>query len=453
MNGEQGQDMEIVWGETDGIGVLDYVSGWYRKAAEYIHGTRIVVGFVSTNSITQGEQIGALWNPLFQRFGLKIHFGHRTFKWISEARGMAHVHVVIIGFAAFDTVNKRIYDYEGETPVVTTARNISPYLIEGADIVVSSRSKPLCDVPACQYGNKPTDGGNLIIEEEDRTRFLEENPNARGYVRPLLCAEEYLYAMPRWCLWLKDAPPADIRNIEGIRQRVEAVREFRLASKKAATQEKANESTLFAEIRQPTARFMVVPQHTSETRRYVPFGYFTPDYIVHNSCSCLPGATLFHFGVMSSAMHMAWMSTVCGRLESRYRYSTNIVYNNFPWPNPTPEQRARVEEVAQTVLDARAPHLPPRGTSTLADLYDPNSMPPELHRTHTELDRTVERCYRAERFTSDRDRVEFLFRLYEQLTAPLLPATPRTRARRRQTAAVTPRPRPGRTPGLPSQAD
>jgi len=453
MNGEQGQDMENVWGETDGIGVLDYVTGWYRKAAEYIHATRIVVGFVSTNSISQGEQVGALWNPLFQRFGLKIHFAHRTFTWQSEARGKAHVHVVIIGFAAFDSANKKIYDYEGEVPVMTTARNISPYLVEGADIAVASRSKPICDVPACEYGNKPTDGGHLIIEEEDRQRFLAENPEARRYVRPLLCAEEYLHSIPRWCLWLKDAPPADIRNIEGIRQRVEAVREFRLASKKAPTRDKANEPTLFAEIRQPTSRYIVIPRHSSETRRYIPFGYFEPDVILHDSCSCLPDATLFHFGVISSLMHMAWMSTVCGRLESRYRYSSNIVYNNFPWPNPTPAQRERVEEKAQAVLDARAPHLPPRGMSTLADLYDPNSMPPELHRAHTELDRAVERCYRADRFTSDRERVEFLFRLYEQLTAPLLPATPAARGRRQTTAAATPRPRRGRTPGLPAQAD
>lgn len=384
MNGEQGQDMEFVWGETNGVGVLDYVTGWYRKAAEYIHGTRIVVGFVSTNSISQGEQVGALWNPLFQRFGLKIHFAHRTFAWQSEARGMAHVHVVIIGFASFDTTGKRIFDYDGERVVVALAPNISPYLVEGGDIAVLSRNQPICDVPACEYGNKPTDGGHLIIEEEDRQQFLAENPDARQYIRPLLCAEEYLHSIPRWCLWLKDASPADIRNIEGVRKRVEAVREFRLASKKAPTREKANQPTLFAEIRQPMSRYIVIPRHSSETRRYIPFGYFEPDIILHDSCSCVPNAVPFHFGVISSAMHMAWMSTVCGRLESRYRYSSNIVYNNFPWPNPTPAQRERVEEKAQAILDARAPHLPPRGMSTLADLYDPNAMPPELHRAHTE---------------------------------------------------------------------
>lgn len=452
MSGEQGQDMAMVWGETEGTGVLDYVTAWYRKAAEYIQRTSIGVGFVSTNSITQGEQAGALWNPLFQRFGLKIHFAHRTFRWESEARGKAHVHVVIIGFGAFNTTDKRLYDYEEEKVTVVAASNISPYLVEGSDVVVSSRGRPLCDVPACEYGNKPTDGGHLIIEEADRRKFLEENPDAKKYMRPLLCAEEYLHSIPRWCLWLVDASPADVRSIPGIKERVEAVRAFRLASKKAPTREKANLPSLFAEIRQPESRYIVVPQHTSETRRFVPFGYFEPDVIVHNSCSCVPDATPFHFGIISSSMHMAWMRTVCGRIKSDFRYSSNIVYNNFPWPTPTTEQQARVEEKARAVLTAREPHLPPRGLATLADLYDPNTMPRDLLRAHIELDRAVEKCYRPEPFHSDRERVEYLFRLYEQLTAPLLPVTPQGRARRSQIAATTPRSaRKQRTPGLPSQ--
>jgi hypothetical protein len=279
MNGEQGQDMEIVWGETDGIGVLDYVTGWYRKAAEYIHGTRIVVGFVSTNSISQGEQVGALWNPLIQRFGLKIHFAHRTFTWQSESRGKAHVHVVIIGFAAFDTANKKIYDYEGEVPVMTTARNISPYLVEGNDTTLIPRTNPICDVPKMSKGSQPTDGGNLIVEESDRQQFLAENPGANRYLRPFLCAEEYLHAIPRWCLWLVGASPADIRAIPGIRKRLEAVREFRLASKKEATSRWASEPGLFSENRQPESRYIVIPRHSSENRHYIPFGYFEPEYI------------------------------------------------------------------------------------------------------------------------------------------------------------------------------
>ncbi len=354
MTAEQGDDMEIVWGNGNGAGVLDYVTGWYRKAAEYIQGTRVVVGFVSTNSISQGEQVGALWNPLFQHFGLKIHFAHRTFAWESEARGKAHVHVVIIGFASFDAANKRIYECHEGVPTVTDARNIGPYLFEGPDIAVASRSRPICDVPACQYGNKPTDGGFLIIEEEDKKKFLLENPGAKKFMHPLLCAEEYLHSIPRWCLWLLDASAGDIRDIPGIKQRVEAVRNFRLTSKKIPTKKKADEPMLFAEIRQPHTRYMIVPQHTSRTRKYVPFGYFKPSVIVHNSCSCIPDATYYHFGVLSSAMHMAWVKAICGRIKSDYRYSTRLVYNNFPWPQePSEKQRTAVENAAQTVLDAR----------------------------------------------------------------------------------------------------
>ena len=429
MTGEQGMDMQLVWCETGGAGVLDYVTGWYRKAAEYIHGTRIVAGFVSTNSISQGEQVGVLWRPLFQKFGLKIHFAHRTFAWESEARGKAHVHVVIIGFGAFDTADKRIYDYETVNATVTPAKNISPYLIEGTDLAVVSRSKPICDVPECEYGNKPTDGGHLIVEEADRKMFLAENPGAKKYLRPLLCAEEYLHAIPRWCLWLVDAAPADIRSIPGIKKRVEAVKAFRLASKKEPTRRKADQPTLFAEIRQPASRYIVLPRHSSETRRYIPFGYFNPSVIIHDSCTALPGASMFHFGVMSSAMHMAWVRPICGRIKSDFRYSNTLVYNNFPWPqNPMDKQRATVEAKAQAVLDARQ-KFP---DATLADLYDPLAMPPALAKAHAELDRAVDLCYRPEKFENDRQRVEFLFALYEKLTVPLLPAA---KARRRNASA------------------
>ncbi|MGD0260675.1 MAG: DNA methyltransferase [Verrucomicrobiota bacterium] len=437
MTAEQGADMELVWGDINGTGVLDYVTAWYKRAAEYIHGTRIRVAFVSTNSITQGEQVGALWPPLFQRYGLKIHFGHRTFAWESEARGKAHVHVVIIGFGAFDVASKRIYDYGdgGDKDTVSTAGNISPYLIEGSDIAIVSRSNPVCQVPNCNYGSKPTDGGHLIIEEEDRKEFLAANPDAKKFIRPLLCAEEYLYSVPRWCLWLVDASPAEIRSVAGIKKRVEAVRDFRLASKKAPTREMANQPTVFAEVRQPTSRFIVVPQHTSETRHYVPFGYFSPSHIVHNSCSAIPGATRWHFGVLSSTMHMAWVRHVCGRLESRYRYSTRLVYNNYPWPGKvTAKQRAAVEAAAQAVLDARAQYP----TSTLADLYDPLTMPAPLLKAHQQLDRAVDRCYRPEPFPSDRHRVEYLFALYEKLTAPLVAAAKPKKLRKLSRAVPSP---------------
>jgi hypothetical protein len=433
MTAEQSEDMELVWGKNNGAGVLDYVTGWYHKAAEYIKGTPIVVGFVSTNSITQGEQVNSLWNSLFQRFGLKIHFAHRTFAWESEARGKAHVHVVIIGFAAFDTLNKRIYECHDKEAAVASAKNISPYLSEGPDVAVTSRSKPICDVPACEYGNKPADGGFLIVEEEERKQFLAKNPGAKKFLRRLLCADEYLHNIPRWCLWLADASPEDILANPGIKSRVQGVRKFRLASKKAPTRRKAEEPALFAEIRQPERRYVVVPQHTSENRRYVTFGYFQPSVILHNSCSCIPDATHYDFGVLSSAMHMAWVKVVCGRIKSDYRYSTRLVYNNFPWPEPpSAKHRAAVEKAAQAVLDARNEHLT-KG-ATLAVLYDPLAMPPKLVKAHNALDRAVDRCYRSQPFTNERQRVEFLFALYEKLTTPLIAAAgkkkrPRTEKR------------------------
>jgi len=452
MNPEQEQDMALVWGELAGAGFLDYVTGWYRKAAGFIRGTNISVAFVSTNSITQGEQVGILWNELFQRWQIKIHFAHRTFVWMSEARGKAHVHVVIIGFGAFDPPAKQIYDYEhgsGE-PIVSAVSNISPYLIAGADVALPIRREPICDVPEIVNGNKPADGGFLIVEDHERAAFLRENPSVEPYLKPFLCAEEYLNGKNRWVLWLVDAPPHIIRDNAGLRSRVESVRDFRLRSPKASTRARATVPALFDQIRQPLSEYIVIPRHSSENRRYVPFGYFGPEIIIGDSCTAIADATLYDFGVISSALHMAWLGQVCGRLKSDYRYSNKLVYNNFPWPEPTPEQRAKVETCAAAVLAAREPHLPPRGMSTLADLYDPLTMPPELTKAHVDLDRAVEKCYRAEPFRSDRERVEHLFRLYEQLTAPLLPASPRTKMRRSQTAATTAlRPRRARTSGLP----
>ncbi len=269
---------------------------------------------------------------------------------------------------------------------------------------------------------RPSDGGFLIIEEADRKKFLAENPEARKYIRPLLCAREYFHSIPRWCLWLVDASSTDIHNIPGLRRRVEDVRNFRLNSKKYATQDMGKQPSLFAEIRQPKTRYVVVPQHSSEKRPFIPFGYVEPRVILHNSCSCIPGATLYHFGVISSSMHMAWVRQVCGRIKSDLRYSTNLVYNNFPWPeNLSDKQRESIERAAQAILDVRAEHLPPRGDSTLAILYTPVSMPPKLVKAHDALDAAVDHCYRREPFESDRERVEFLFGLYQKITEPLIP--------------------------------
>ena len=451
-NDEQRADMDAIAGDAENSGLLDYVTGWYFKAAEYIQGTRIIVGFVSTNSISQGEQVGTLWNYLFQHSRLKIHFAHRSFTWASEARGKAHVHVVIIGFAVFDSAKKLIYDYEGEMPTVITAKNISPYLVEGSDLAITNRSTPLCEVPEMGIGNKPIDGGNYLFTPEEKAAFLKEEPAAKELFRRWIGSEEFINGIERWCLWLGDCPPEKLRVMPHAMARVEAVRKLRLASKSAPTRKIAETPTRFHVENMPKRTYLIVPEVSSEKRQFIPIGFLKPDVLSSNLVKIIPNATPFHFGILSSTMHMAWVRQVCGRLESRYRYSNKLVYNNFPWPQTaTDKQRAVVEEKAQAVLVARESHLPPRGMSTLADLYDPVSMPPELVKAHAELDRAMEKCYRPEPFQSDRERVEHLFSLYEKLTAPLLPVTPKTRGRRSQVAATTPRSTRQRTPGLTDQ--
>ena len=446
---EQRADMSLVTGELESAGLLDYVTGWYFKAAAYIQATKIVVGFVSTNSITQGEQAGVLWTPLFQRFGIKIHFGHRTFAWQSEARGKAHVHVVIIGFAAFDTQNKRIFDYEAggemddenssrirEEPaqrektitVTTVAKNISPYLIEGTDLAITSRSKPLCNVPEMGIGNKPIDDGNYLFTPEDKSEFLKLEPAARKYFRRWIGSVEFINGIERWCLWLGECSPGELRQMPRALERVESVRKFRLASKSAPTRKIAATPTRFHVENMPESTYLVVPKVSSARRNYIPIGFMQPRILGSDLVHIVPDATLFHFGILSSVMHMAWVRQVCGRLKSDYRYSNRLVYNNYPWPeNPTAKQRAAVEAAAQKVLDVRA-EFP---DATLADLYDPLSMPARLVKAHADLNRAVDLCYRPAPFPSERQRVEYLFALYEKLTAPLLPATKPRRGSRR----------------------
>ncbi|MGH9865025.1 MAG: DNA methyltransferase, partial [Candidatus Acidiferrales bacterium] len=424
---EQRADMDGVGHGIENGGLLDYVTGWYFKAAEYIQRTHIVVGFVSTNSISQGEQVGALWNPLFQRFGLKIHFAHRTFKWESEARGKAHVHVVIIGFGAFDAANKRIYDYESESVTLTPAKNISPYLIEGSNIAITNRSKPICDVPEMGIGNKPIDDGQYLFTPEEKAEFLKVEPAARKYFRRWIGSEEFINGIERWCLWLGDCPPSELRQMPHAMARVEAVRNFRLASKSAPTRKIAETPTRFHVENMPKKPFLIVPEVSSERRRYVPIGFIQPEILCSNLVKIIPTAALFHFGVLSSTMHMAWVRQVCGRLKSDYRYSNKLVYNNFPWPEaPSAKQRAAVEAAAQAVLDARKAFP----DATLADLYDPLAMPPALVKAHAALDRAVDLCYRPQPFDNDRQRVEHLFVLYEKHTAPLLPAAKKRRPKK-----------------------
>ncbi|MBC8206220.1 MAG: class I SAM-dependent DNA methyltransferase [Kiritimatiellaeota bacterium] len=426
---DEGQrtDMASVAGDVKNSGLLDYVTGWYFKAAETIQDTGTVVGFVSTNSITQGEQAGVLWNTLFQKYGVKIHFGHRTFPWMSEARGKAHVHVVIVGFATHDVPDKKIYDHEGDQVSVIPAKNISPYLVEGSDLAVINRNKPLCDVPRIGIGNKPIDGGNYLFTPEEKEEFLIREPKAEPFFRRWLGADEFLNGIERWCLWLGDCPPGKLREMPEAMKRIEAVRDLRLKSKSAPTNKLATVPTRFHVENMPEKNYLLIPEVSSERRSYIPMGFISPDILSSNLVKIFPDATTYHFGIMSSAMHMAWVRQVCGRLKSDYRYSAKLVYNNYPWPEPTEKQRKAVEDAAQAVLDART-EFP---NATLAALYDPLTMPPTLSKAHAALDRAVDKCYRPELFKNERQRVEHLFSLYEKLTAPLLPETPKKKKRRK----------------------
>jgi len=430
---EQKQEQHFVLSNIQACGVLDYVCNWYVKAADFIQGTRIVVAFVSTNSITQGEQVGILWTELFSRYHLKIYFGHRTFAWESEARGKAHVHVVVIGFAAFDAGTKRIYDYEagGEHATTNIVKNISPYLVEGADHAISNRADPLCSVPKMSWGNKPTDGGHFLLSPEQRDQLLEEEPGALKFIRPYMGGHDFINDEKRYCLWLADADPNELRKLPRVMARVELVRVFRAASKAESTRKYAQFPTIFRQVAQPDSNYLAVPEVSSERRPYIPVAFVPREVICSNTVQFVPDAGLFHFGVVTSVMHMAWVRQICGRLESRYRYSNSLVYNNYPWPQSlTAKQKETVELAAQKVLDVRA-HFP---GATLADLYDPLSMPPALVKAHADLDRAADLCYRPQPFTSERQRVEYLFGLYEQLTAPLLPPAGPKRPRRRVTS-------------------
>lgn len=421
MTSSQKEDMDHIWGRVKGAGVLDYVTAWYFKTAEYLGTACPRCAFVSTNSISQGEQPGILWGELFGRYHIKIHFAHRTFAWTSEARGKAHVHVVIIGFGKGEISLKKIWDYDSDphSPSALEVKNINPYLVEGSDLCMQKRTSPLCNAQPMVYGSKPVDGGNLMLTPEERLKLLNDHPEVTPLVRRLLGSEELINGGERYCLWLLGASPSVWRHNSCILERVEAVRSFRLKSPKAKTREQAETPAIFAELRQPNSDYLAVPEVSSETRRYIPIGYLTKDIIASNLLYTIPEASLYTFGVTTSQMHMAWMRYVAGRLESRYRYSAGLVYNNFPWPQDVSEkQKKAVEAAAQGVLDARAQYP----GSTLADLYDPLTMPPELVTAHAALDKAVDKCYRPEPFENDRKRVEFLFALYEKITAPLITA-------------------------------
>jgi len=411
-------------------GTLDYVTAWFITAGHYIQGSSAKIGFVATNSITQGEQVAQLWPLLFERYGLEISYAHRTFAWGSDARGMAHVHVVIVGLTrrADEPPIKRLFTYDDVhgDPVESLHATLTPYLFDGANLtdrhlVVSEENNPLCDVPSMIIGSKPIDDGQYIFNTDERTDFLRQEPGARRYMRPFVGATEFLYDEKRWILALDEADPAELREMPLVKARIAAVRKFRLKSTSPGTRALAATPTRFHVTVIPNSPFLVIPEVSSERREYVPIGWLRPPVIPSNLIRVIVGASLWHFGILTSRMHMSWLRHIGGRLESRYRYSIGVVYNPFPWPEADEKQCARMANLAQCVLNARAEFK----AASLADLYDVDTMSPSLSRAHHELDMAVDKLYRKTAFTSDRERVEHLFGLYERLILPpLAPVVP-----------------------------
>jgi hypothetical protein len=421
---------KIVGEKVKGVGLLDYVTAWYVKAAHYIKDTGIRVAFVSTNSITQGEQVGVLWGELL-KIGVRIQFAHRTFSWQSEARGAAHVHVVIIGFAVQPSSNRRIFDYEHikSDPVEVIAKRINPFLVDADNVLIVNRNNAISAPQAMVSGNQPIDGGNYLFTPDEKDDFICIEPGARHLFKIWLGGFEFLNGIERWCLYLKNAEPHLLRTLPNVMERIDKVKAYRLQSDRGATKKLASTPTRFQVEVETGGNYLALPEVSSERRNVIPIAFLTSDVVCGNKLRLMPNAGLWEFGVMTSSMHMAWVRQVSGRLKSDYQYSIKLVYNNFPWPESLTEaQKKAVEAKAQAVLDVRV-EFP---DATLADLYDPLIMPPKLLKAHTELDRAVEKCYRSKPFKSDRERVEFLFELYQKYTAPLLKVEKKATGKKKQ---------------------
>ncbi|MBQ4327588.1 MAG: class I SAM-dependent DNA methyltransferase [Clostridia bacterium] len=410
---EQKQDILSIYVDEKGkpyktAGKIDYVSGWYFKAAELMQNTNIRTAFVSTNSITQGEQVAGVWKPLYERFNIHIDFAHRTFRWDSEASIKAHVHCVIVGFStAINSQPKQLYSAER----VQLVENINFYLIEAPTVFIESRTTAVCAIPKMTYGNKPVDGGNLIIEKEDYDAFIAREPNAAQYIKRLIGAKEFINNNARWCLWLSGISPAEIKRMPLVLERVRKVKEMRENSTDEGARKLALTPATFRETNNPLSA-VVIPCHSSENRKYIPMGFIDDSVVVTNAVLFIPDATAYHFGVLTSNVHMAWTRAVCGRIKSDYRYSKDVVYNNFPWPNPTDEQKKKIKETAQAILDARA--LYP--DCSLADLYDEVAMPPELRKAHQANDRAVMQAYGFDVKTmTESSCVAELMKMYQKL--------------------------------------
>ena len=417
---EQKKDMHVVLSKIPSGKSLDFVTCWYYLATKYIKDTSIQVGFVSTNSITQGEQVAILWNYLFSHYSIHINFAHKTFKWSNEAKGKAAVYCVIIGFSQIENKKKFIFDYpniKGD-PVVLNANRINGYLVDSSDTWIISRTYPISDVPEMIAGNKPVDYNNLKIEKEDYKDFIKNDPLSKKYIKKLIGAEEFINKKERYCLWLVDCPPEDLKKMPEALKRIEACKKARLESIDEGARKLADTPTLFRETMNPKS-YLVIPCVSSEKRNYIPIGFFDNNTIPVMGVLIIPEAKIYHFGILTSKMHMVWTRYVCGRLKSDYRYSKDIVYNNFPWCNPTVNQKEVIEKTAQEVLNIRDKF----SNASLADLYDPLTMPPELLKAHHKLDIAVEKAYNK-MFNNDKDRIEHLFYLYQKETEGLLVENP-----------------------------
>lgn len=414
---EQKADMLSIYVDENGkpyktAGKIDYVAGWYIKAAKFMQGTSVRTAFVSTNSITQGEQVASVWKPLYERFGIHIDFAWRTFRWDSEASIKAHVHCVIVGFSCSkNSVVRKLYVSD---TVIKEVDNISPYLVNANIVFIEGVRKPISDVGILQNGGKPTEGGYLILSEEEKEKLLNQEPQAEKFIRPYMMGKDFINRKPRYCLWLVGANPKEVRTCPSILKRIDAVRNYRLTSPKEATRRKADTPMLFDEVRECHTDYVAIPKVSSENRRYIPMEYLSRNIIPGDKLFMLEKSTLCDFGVLTSNVHMAWMRAVCGRLKSDYSYSNTIVYNNFPWPSPTDAQKAKIEKTAQAILDARA--LYP--DSSLADLYDEATMPSELRQAHRNNDRAVMEAYgMSVKDTTEESCVAKLMEMYQELVS------------------------------------
>ena len=405
MSVDQKAEKEMLFGKSGGV--LDYVACWYKKASIYMKNTKIKAAFVSTNSICQGEQVAPLWKPLFQE-GININFAHRSFKWKSEASKTATVFVVIVGFSYLKTEQNYLYDNDKFKIV----KHINAYLVEAADVFIEKRSKPLCDVVTMHRGSQPTDDGNFIFTEAEYIDFIKQYPDSKHLFRKFMMGKDFIDRKPRYCLWLENIAPSELREYPPILKRIAAIREVRSKSTKEATRKKADTPTLFDENQQPSTNFVAIPEVSSGGRRYVPIDFMTPETVVGNKIRIVEDAGLYEFGILTSNVHMSWMRATCGYYGPSYQYSINIVYNNFPWPNPTEAQKAKIEQTAQAILDARA--LYPN--SSLADLYDELLMPPELRKAHQQNDKAVMQAYGFwGKLNTESECVAELMKMYQEL--------------------------------------